>query len=69
MRYKGDVNGDGRITIDDMLLIKLHIIGKITLSGEDYESADVNGDGLVNVSDLIRIRNHVNGSNIIGGSL
>ena len=46
---KGDVNGDGIINIQDLVLVASNL-GK---SGQN--SADVNGDGLVNIQDLVLV--------------
>ena len=58
---RGDVNGDGRINVVDFASVKLHILGKTTLSGDKYNRADVNGDGKVNVIDLASVKLHILG--------
>ena len=49
---KGDINGDGKIDIDDIKLLKDHLDGKITLDEEQLESADIDNDGKVDLKDL-----------------
>ncbi|PIR48236.1 hypothetical protein COU80_05395, partial [Candidatus Peregrinibacteria bacterium CG10_big_fil_rev_8_21_14_0_10_55_24] len=48
----GDVNGDGDILTDDVLLLRNYINGSTTLTKEQYARADVTGDGIVNYSDF-----------------
>lgn len=49
---KGDVNGDGAVTITDVSKIAAHIKTKKMIQGESLQNADVNYDGKVNISDL-----------------
>ena len=46
---KGDVNGDGIVNIQDLVLVA----GRLGQSGAN--SADVNGDGVVNIQDLVLV--------------
>ena len=46
---KGDVNGDGIVNIQDLVLVA----GKLGQTGTN--SADVNGDGVVNIQDLVLV--------------
>ena len=46
---KGDVNGDGIVNIQDLVLVA----GRLGQSGTN--TADVNGDGLVNIQDLVLV--------------
>ncbi|SFC59858.1 dockerin type I domain-containing protein [Ruminococcus albus] len=62
---KGDVNGDGSITITDITKAAAHAKGKKLLSAEELKRADINGDGVVNVSDITRIAAHVKGKKLI----
>ncbi len=52
---KGDVNGDGKVTVSDFNLIRKHILETV-LSSDSLKRADVNGDGKVSVSDFNLIR-------------
>lgn len=52
----GDVNGDGKINITDMIAVKQDILGKYNLAGEYKEAGDVNGDGKINITDFIKIK-------------
>lgn len=61
MIIKGDVNGDGRINYEDLLLVKWHLLGAIQLTGDAFIAADTDSDGDVSLSDLSNIRLHVTG--------
>ena len=62
----GDVNGDGKITMSDLLSINRHVIKTIPLKGIYLEAGDVNrkGDGAT-MSDLLAINRHVIGTIMI----
>ncbi len=57
----GDANGDGIVKVQDILIIRNHILGIITLTGGNLEAVDVNRDGLVKVQDILIIRNYLLG--------
>ena len=61
VKGKGDINGDGKITVSDMATVRLHLLGKYTISGEAAKVADINGDGKITVSDMATIRLHLLG--------
>jgi hypothetical protein len=54
---KGDMNGDGKVTPADILLVNQYILGKISLTAEQLEIADLNGDGAVNAADTVIMMN------------
>lgn len=56
---KGDVNGDGTLSILDVILIKKHILGENVLSGAYAAAADINGDGVVNEKDVTALQNQI----------
>lgn len=58
---KGDVNGDGKITSMDYVLVKNHILGIKKLSGAGAKAADVNGDGKITSMDYVLIKNDILG--------
>lgn len=60
---KGDVNGDGKVSSLDYILIKNHITGSKVLTGDVLGRADVNGDGNVTSLDYIKVKNHITGTN------
>ena len=57
----GDVNGDGKVTIKDIMLTNRNILKKISLNGEYLEAADVNKDGKVTIKDIMLINNSILG--------
>lgn len=56
---KGDVNGDGKVTLLDYGLVLAHVKRTKLLTGEELERADVNGDGKVTLLDYGLILAHV----------
>lgn len=52
----GDTNGDGAISVTDMISIKSHILGKSTLSDEYATAADTSGDREISITDFIQIK-------------
>ena len=53
---KGDVNGDGKVTLTDLAQLKLHMV-ETTLLQEPYKSgADIDGDGSVTLTDLGKLK-------------
>ena len=63
----GDVNGDGKINVADMMSVKSHILKKTTLSGNWYNAADVNGDSKINVADFMSVKGYILKKNNIPG--
>lgn len=61
----GDNNGDGEITILDLLRIQKHLLKSSLLTNENYESCDVNKDGEVTILDLLLVQKHLLGSKYI----
>ena len=55
----GDTNGDGKISITDMLAVKAHILQKTLLSGTGLQAADTSGDGKITITDFIQIKAHI----------
>lgn len=48
---KGDVNMDGMIDLQDIILTQQYIVGTNYLNDEQYNRADINNDGMVNILD------------------
>ena len=62
---KGDVSGDGKITVTDVSKVSAYVKGKSSLTDEEIKRADVNGDGMVNISDVSLLSAHVKGRKAI----
>ena len=63
IHLKGDVNGDGKITIVDVNRANLHFKNKSILSGDEFSCADVNGDGKITIVDVNRMNLHFKNKN------
>ncbi|MBP3378143.1 MAG: dockerin type I repeat-containing protein, partial [Clostridia bacterium] len=63
IHLKGDINGDGKITIVDANRANLHFKNKSILSGYEFLCADVNGDGKVTIVDVNRMNLHFKNKN------
>lgn len=57
----GDVNGDGKISNVDIVLLQRHILGIMTQSGTYLQAADVNKDGNVSNVDVVIAQRHILG--------
>ena len=55
----GDVNGDGTVSITDLVQINSHLLKKAELSGAAAIAADVNADGVISITDLVQVNNHL----------
>ena len=51
---KGDITGDGRIAIGDLVLLQRYLLKLETVI--DNEAADINEDGVIDIFDNIRLR-------------
>ena len=54
--WLGDVNLDGRVNVQDVVLLQKYLIRKETLTAEQAKPADSNSDGVINVIDLSRLK-------------
>ena len=61
----GDVNGDGKISVTDLLAVKAHLLQKSPLIGAQAKAADVNGQGGITVTDFIQYKSHLLGKDQI----
>ena len=61
----GDTNGDGAISITDMLAVKSHLLNKSQLSGAAEKAADTNGDKTISITDFLQIKAHILGKETI----
>ncbi len=58
----GDVNLDGQINIQDVIISVNITLGIYEPSTEQFEMADINNDGIVNVLDIIQLVNIILGN-------
>ena len=56
----GDVNGDGKVLIGDVIAILNYIVGDVP-EGFNEKAADVNGDGMIVIGDVIAVLNIIVG--------
>lgn len=56
---RGDVNGDGTISLSDFTLIQSHLLKKLSLNGEKFYAADINFDGKISLSDFTLVQSHL----------
>ena len=54
--WLGDVNLDGTVNVQDVVLLQKYLIRKETLTAEQAKPADSNSDGVINVIDLSRLK-------------
>lgn len=52
----GDIDKDGKLTINDLAKLKLHLIEKEKIYETPLKAADIDGDGKVNINDLARMK-------------
>lgn len=52
----GDVDGNGKVTVTDYVLIRKSILNVSLLTGDNLKNADVNEDGKITISDYITIK-------------
>ena len=62
---KGDVNGDGLVSVPDISKVAGHIKTVKTLTAEEQGRADVSGDGKIDVTDLSKIAAQVKGIKLL----
>lgn len=62
----GDVNGDGKITITDVVKLQSHVVGKAALSGAYSSAADINSDGKITITDVVQAAQVTVGKRTIG---
>ena len=59
----GDVDGNGSVRINDAVLIRDYVLGKITEFPSEYGmlAADVDGNGSIRINDAVLVRDYVLG--------
>lgn len=58
---RGDINGDNKINIVDLLQVQKHILGKGNLGDAKFYAGDTNYDSKINIVDLLLIQKHILG--------
>lgn len=58
---KGDTNGDGKVTLIDLANVQRHLLGLISLTGNNFAGADTNSDGKISLIDLANIQRYLLG--------
>ncbi len=61
----GDVNGDGNISITDIVTVNNSLLGKKPLTGVYVDAADVDNNGKVTITDIVKINNKLLGKSNI----
>ncbi len=59
---KGDVSGDGDVTIADCTQVLRHVKNALTLTDYKFACGDVSGDGELSATDFTQILRHVKGT-------
>lgn len=57
----GDINGDGKVSNLDLVLMQKHILGITELTGSSLEAANVSRDGGISNKDLVILQKHILG--------
>lgn len=55
----GDVNDDGQVNIEDVLVVQKHIASMLKLDGNAYKAADVDQNGKIEVADVLLIQKRI----------
>lgn len=55
----GDVDGDGSVTIKDLLRVQKHILKETILTNSYKEAADTDVDNNITIKDLLRVQKHI----------
>ena len=53
---KGDVNGDGVVSVKDLQILKRYVAGSYVSETRNTNAFDVDGDGIVSVRDITKIK-------------
>ena len=61
-RQLGDINGDGKVTTTDLVILSRHLAELIELDETQLKYADMNADGIIDVLDLALLRRKLAGN-------
>lgn len=59
----GDVNSDGVLNLQDVLLLQQYVAKRIGADKLNLEAADMNGDGIINIQDVLLLQKRVANGN------
>lgn len=62
----GDLNGDGKVTIKDLGLLRKYLVNTVEFSEQQMKAADLNGDGKITIKDLGVMRKYLVGLVTLG---
>ena len=62
---KGDINGDGTISLSDLVAIKRHILEFELLTGDKLKAADIDDNGSIGLIDYVKVKRHILGFELI----
>lgn len=57
----GDTNGDGNVTIIDLLQVQKHILNSTPLTGARQKAGDTDGNNNIDILDLLRVQKYILG--------
>lgn len=57
----GDVNGDGKIDIEDAVMVINHVNGVKVLTDDESNRADIDGNNDIDIEDAVRMISYING--------
>ena len=63
----GDVNFDGTVNIQDIVILINHIMNDTPLTGQQFLAADINSDGVVDILDIVSLVNLILSRNNASG--
>ena len=58
-KISGDINGDGAVTVSDLVMLQSYLLGMSNFDTEQYTNADINKDSLVDFYDMILMRKKI----------
>ena len=55
----GDIDGDAKVSVVDLLYLKKYILSEIKLNAANKEAADISKDGKADVVDLLLLKKYI----------
>ena len=65
MQFRGDVDGDGKITIMDAQILFMYKSSELSLTDDELSRADSDGDGEATLADALLMIKHIAGLYLI----